>query len=379
MSELPAILCVDDESNVLSGLKRILFEHFEVSTALGGAEALVLMGKTEFSVVISDMRMPKMNGAEFLSKARKMSPDTTRVLLTGQSEMAAAILAINEGNIFRFLMKPCPEETLIKHINEAVRLHNLLKSEKNLLEKTLKGSIRILTDTLGIVAPNAFSRSMHIKKYVSYMARGSKKKNIWEFEIAAMLSQMGAIVLPPELLQKAFGSISLDEREQNMLDTIPAAGAKLVESIPRLENVAAMIAGQASSDVKIGQNNNANVPFGARMLRIANAADQLIMREELNMSGAVKQLKSVFLAEEDQALLDILETFKHKPDDSLVLKAITVDQLQAGMILNENVMGVNGGVVLCKGQELNGPLIDRLRNFAHGSGLVEPFQVQAKG
>src|SRR5262245_17980905 len=108
MSDKPRILCVDDEPNVLEGLALHLRRKYEMSTAANGPDALALLereGPPE--VIISDMRMPGMDGATFLSKARQLYPDTVRMLLTGQSDMASAIKAVNDGQIFRFLTKPC--------------------------------------------------------------------------------------------------------------------------------------------------------------------------------------------------------------------------------------------------------------------------------
>src|SRR5579872_5364165 len=103
-----SILCVDDEPRVLDGLTRVLRRDFVVSTALSGADGLALLSQGgPFAVVMSDMRMPVMDGATFLQNVRQTSPDSTRVLLTGQTEIESAIAAINRGNIFRFLLKPC--------------------------------------------------------------------------------------------------------------------------------------------------------------------------------------------------------------------------------------------------------------------------------
>ena len=98
------ILCVDDESSALEGYQRILHGQFEVSTAVSGAQGLAILQKWgPFAVVISDMRMPGMNGAEFLALVRERAPETVRMLLTGYSDMNAAIDAVNRGRILQFL------------------------------------------------------------------------------------------------------------------------------------------------------------------------------------------------------------------------------------------------------------------------------------
>lgn len=130
------ILLVDDEPAVLEGYKRLLYRHFAVDTAPSGESGLALMHVAgPFSVVISDMRMPGMNGAEFLAAAREKAPNTVRMLLTGHADLDAAIDAVNRGKIFRFLSKPCPKEVLVDAINEGIAQYRAAETEKELAEK----------------------------------------------------------------------------------------------------------------------------------------------------------------------------------------------------------------------------------------------------
>ena len=117
-SERPRILCVDDESNVLDGLARTLRSHYVVETATEGKVALDLLRTAEpFAVVMSDQRMPQMTGTQFLAHARAVAPASVRGLLTGQADVESAIAAVNEGNIFRFLTKPCATDVLLKALD----------------------------------------------------------------------------------------------------------------------------------------------------------------------------------------------------------------------------------------------------------------------
>jgi FixJ family two-component response regulator len=128
------ILFVDDEPAVLDGYKRMLHKEFAVDTAVCGEPGLAAIRDTgPYSVVISDMRMPGINGAEFLAKVRKKSPDSVRMLLTGYTDLNAAIDAINEGNIFRFLTKPCPKETLVEAINIGLAQYHSVTADKTLV------------------------------------------------------------------------------------------------------------------------------------------------------------------------------------------------------------------------------------------------------
>jgi FixJ family two-component response regulator len=132
------ILFVDDEPLVLDAFRRMLHDKFEIYTVDGGEKALAsARDNGPFAVVISDMRMPGMNGAEFLAKIRQKAPDTVRMLLTGFTDLDAAVAAVNEGNIFRFLTKPCRKDDLINAINLGLAHYRAAAKEKELVNKAL--------------------------------------------------------------------------------------------------------------------------------------------------------------------------------------------------------------------------------------------------
>jgi DNA-binding NtrC family response regulator len=117
----------------------------ESTTATSGKAGLErLSSDGPFAVVVSDMRMPEMNGAAFLAQVRERAPDTVRVLLTGQADLDSAIAAVNEGQIFRFLTKPCAPEMLISSLRAAEEQHRLITAERVLLEQTLHGAVKAL-------------------------------------------------------------------------------------------------------------------------------------------------------------------------------------------------------------------------------------------
>jgi response regulator RpfG family c-di-GMP phosphodiesterase len=123
-AERPRILCVDDEPLILDALQRCLRRHFDVVTASDGATAiLALEACPAFAVIVSDMRMPQMSGAELLSAARRLAPDTVRIVLSGYADAAAMDHAVNDSDVFLFLSKPCPPDQLRRHLADAVREH----------------------------------------------------------------------------------------------------------------------------------------------------------------------------------------------------------------------------------------------------------------
>src|ERR1700760_2995799 len=195
------ILFVDDEPAVLEGYKRILYPEFQVDIVDGAAGAFAAIEENgPYSVVISDMRMPVMNGAEFLSKMRQTKPDTVRILLTGYTDIGPAIEAINQGNIFRFLTKPCEPAVLTTAIADGIKQYQLITGERELLEKTLMGSIKVLTDVLAASSPEAFGRSMRIAHYVRHISKKLSLPSPWCVEAAATLSQLGCITLESDLM-----------------------------------------------------------------------------------------------------------------------------------------------------------------------------------
>lgn len=130
------ILFVDDEANALAGYERNLHREFLVTTATGGEQALeALNANGPFAVIVSDMRMPGMNGAELLARVRANSPDTVRMLLTGHSDLNAAISAVNEGQIFRYLTKPCEKSVLVEAVKSCIEQYRLRSNEKALIKK----------------------------------------------------------------------------------------------------------------------------------------------------------------------------------------------------------------------------------------------------
>jgi len=146
-SDRARILIVDDDPLVIEGLQRQLHAQFDVTGTTQPKEALKLVvTQGPYAVVVSDLRMPGMDGIALLYSIRKLSPDTVRVLLTGYADVEAATAAVNEGNIFRFLAKPCPTKTIIRALEASVAQHRNITAERALLEQTLCASLKTLTE-----------------------------------------------------------------------------------------------------------------------------------------------------------------------------------------------------------------------------------------
>ena len=236
------ILCVDDDANILQAYQRILHKEFAIETAKQGRAGLeAIRTRGPFAVIVSDLRMPEMDGIHFLTAVRECAPESVRIMLTGQADLNTAIAAVNEGNIFRFLTKPCPPETLGKALRAALEQHRLMEAERVLLKKTLIESVQVLTETLGLVNPAAFTRTSRVKRYVKHMAAQLHLPDVWQFELAAMLSQIGCVTLPPDVFDKVYAGQPLSKDEQQMFSDHPKVASNLLAKIPRLEAIACMI------------------------------------------------------------------------------------------------------------------------------------------
>ncbi len=213
--DLPRVLCVDDEARVVEGLTLHLRKEYDVHTALSGAEGLqVLREIGGAAVVISDMRMPEMDGATFLHHVMHFCPDATRMLLTGEPGRDAAIDAVNKAQIFRFLAKPCPAEQVKAAVEAGVMQYRMVTTERTVLKETLVGCIQALVDVLAITNPVAFGRASRIKRLAMDFATSLGRPEFWQLEAAAMLSQLGFLSLPSELLEKLYYGEPLSSEER---------------------------------------------------------------------------------------------------------------------------------------------------------------------
>src|SRR5689334_9457883 len=213
----PRVLFVDDEPDLLSAVVRNLrSEHFEVATASSGAAALEIL-RTKGAVVVSDLQMPEMDGVALLRNARKLVPDTVRVLFTGQPDMERAIAAVNEGEIFRFMTKPCARVAMALMLKAAVRQYQLVTAERVLLEETLRGSIKALIEILSLTNPLAFGRASRLRQSMSSLISAVRIPVNWHLEVAAMLSQIGWALLSPATIEKVYRKEPLSEAEEKMV------------------------------------------------------------------------------------------------------------------------------------------------------------------
>jgi response regulator RpfG family c-di-GMP phosphodiesterase len=371
------VLAVDDEENILNAIQRQMRKKIHLETALGPEEGLAAVKKRgPYAMVISDLRMPKMDGIQFLARVKKLTPETVRVMLTGDADLENAIQAVNEGSIFRFLTKPCSTEVLEKVIKTGIEQYRLVTAERELLQKTLKGSIQVLNRILSLVNPEAFGRSSRIKRYAKQIAEKMELSDIWRLELAAMLSQIGCVVLPEVTLKKLSQGKKLTGEEVQLFDMHPMVASDLISNIPRMKKIAEIIRYQEKHFDGTGnpkdKRREKDIPLGARILKIVLDFD-LMEAKGVDKRRALRQLKN------RSGWYDpfVLEVFEEIVDDEIMYieREVMFAELKTDMILHEGIRTTNGKLLISRGQEVSNILLNRLNNFANNAGIQEPIKV----
>ncbi len=364
------ILFVDDELNILAAFERRLKRTFSVQTAPGAEEGLAMVSeKGPFAVIVSDLRMPGMNGIEFLNRVRQTAPDSVRIMLTGNADLETAIEAVNKGHIFRFLTKPCEAQTLQEAIAAGIRQYELICAERELLEKTLRGSLKVLVDILQLLNPEAFGRATRITHLVKKVARSMHAPRLWEIETAAYLSHIGCVILSEEAIKKLYRGEGLTSEEAQLFNMHPFVASDLLSRIPRMETVARIIANQQKGfqDTEAGE-----LPLGSRILKAVLDFDR-IHATDISDGDALAIMASRegrYDPDVLQALHTVLDVEPGHEKMSLSLR-----QLKDGMIIDGDLFLQDGRLLVAKGYRVNLTLRERMKNFVQKPGIREPVRV----
>ena len=374
------ILFVDDDLNILSGYMRALRKHGQFETAVGAENGLLMLEHDgPYAVVISDRQMPQMDGVRFLSKVKEKSPDTVRIMLTGNADLESTIELVNQGNLFRFLTKPCSVEVIGKAIDDALQQYRIMLAERELLEKTLRGSVQVLVDILSMVDPNSFGRSQRLKDRIGPLARMMGVTNVWELELAALLSQIGCVTIPANVTAKSNTPQALSAVERDLLASVPEIGRKLLMNIPRLQNVAEIVLYQHKhfngEGFPLTQVSGENIPLGSRLLLILQ--DLLQLEDNgATPSQAVDQLIKR-AGRYDPKLLELLvKAYAGKVwRKEELIRQVAVKGLQIGDTLVSDVFNQDGMLLMTSGHKLTSATLEKLLNFARLYGVKEPISV----
>jgi CheY-like chemotaxis protein len=367
------VLCVDDEPAVLEGLRRTLRRDFDVATALSGSAGLRLIeDETSFAVIVSDMRMPMMDGATFLRAAKQRAPLTVRLLLTGEANLNSAVAAVNEGGVYRFMLKPVRPPDLLEFTQQAAALHQRDVAHHGLVDVTLDGAVKALYEMLTLAAPQRAALGKRIARDVAELAAAVQVPSNDDLVLAGRLSMLGWATLSPEFVQRVHHRAVLSDKERKLVKSMPSLAAQLVARLPRLEATRDLI--QALD----GQKPTSAISEGANVLRVAHefACHDATGRPAKEAVALMRGRPHVY----DQAIVDVVAQ-KHGAGEAEAVETdvfeIDFERLEIGMVLAADLRTTSGMLLVKKGNAVTGAVYGRLDQMASGK-IQEPIMVVAR-
>jgi len=377
------ILFVDDDPMLLAGIRRQLRNEFDIDCAEGGRAGLDMM-KTgaHYAAIVADMRMPGMDGVEFLSSIAEKYPDPTRIMLTGNNDQETAVKAVNEGHVFRFLNKPCSIDELRETLTAAVERHRMRCLERDLMERTLAGSVKVLLDVMEVTNPIAFGRVCGLRQIAEKAAEALGATNNWEIKIATLLSSVGWISVPDDIIHKVALRQKLTVDEKAIVERHVDVAYDLLKGVPRMGGVASTIRYQEKNFDGTGYPNTPiageKIPLGSRILKVLNAVTPMgaNMRPDpelcrrLSMDGDDYDPAVVLVVQ------DILDNEAvNRAADQIEVLELDASRLMPGDILETDLCASDGTLLLSAGHQLTHLHITKLRRHPKFEMIIDPATV----
>lgn len=371
---MQSILIVDDDRDLLHALSEGLLGSFQVETCSDPRQALErLRSMSELAVVVADMRMPGMSGLELFQHARSIVPSASRVMLTSADDAQTAIAAINEGNVCRFLTKPCSLQVLEAAIWEALDLRQTLHQLLDVQFRMVAGVVEVLSKVIQMVHPESHALAQRLRQRMRELALEMIHPDFWELEVAAMLAPLGAV--------GANLSSAVTNPAAAFSGDFPQAAAALLRQVPRMEKIAGVVAYLGKNFDGMGQPQDGiagtQIPLGTRMLRVlldmegrvgmgctAGEALCLMQKEEGVYDPSVLAAALACFGEDPSA---------HLPDSTTVAWST----LQEGDTLADDIPSETGALLLTKGCRVTPNLKRMLQQMASGGGMPETVRIKA--
>lgn len=411
------ILCVDDEPNILSALRRLFRgKGFQVRTAEGGKAGLALLETETVDLVISDMRMPEMDGAAFLEQVCLRWPDTMRLLLTGYADINAVIDAINRGGIYRYITKPWDDNDIVltvrqalerqaieqenkqlvaltKRQNEELKALNSsleakveertveLKSANDRLKASFVTSIKVFSTLLEMRGGNLAGHSRRVAELSRRIAgkMGLDSKQTQEIFVAALLHEIGKVGFSDELLAMPVGTMKPLQLEIYRRHAVQAE--HLLLPLQELRGASEIISAQFERFDGTGTPGSVAgkaIPIGARILTLASDYDNMqigaLTARKLTPGDAQIFIVHGSGNRYDPDVVDAFTEVTTGPAQSEAGKnlvrevAIPVRDLQAGMVLSRDLLAPSGMLMLSADHVLDGRIIGRILGFERSAG-----------
>ncbi len=416
--EIPKILFVDDEENILKSLKRLFIdEEIEVFTANSGGAGLDIIKKNEISVVISDQKMPEMNGVEFLARAKEISPDSIRIILTGYADINAAMDAINKGGAYRYITKPWDDTDIILLIKDSIEKYRLIKENKDLteltkkqneelkkwntqleimvqeqtidiqkqnkklqelnehLEKNFKQSIEVFS---GLIEMRDKTISNHSKNVASIAIQNAKAMALSDHDVnnifvAALLHDIGKIGIPDSILAKREEEWNEFERNEYILH--PIRGQVAIASLEGFQEIGLLIRHHHENVDGTGFPDGLKrtaIPLGSRIISMADAVDRIANGNPLAKNNYQKALNEIELyldKKYDRHIFHYLEYIISEKINEISAQDFSSElevhpsKLVPGMIISRDIRSGSGILILAQGIILDKKIINAIQRY----------------
>ncbi|WP_417666425.1 HD domain-containing phosphohydrolase [Roseibium sp.] len=377
------IVLVDDDPKVLSAFERLFAGLYIIRGFDNPEDALKwLKANTGVSVIVSCSNLPGRTGVGFLKATEALAPLATRVMLTGEKSVDVVKMAVNEAGVFMFLTKPCAQQELVSAMEAAINHHARVVFERNLLEKTLAGSVKLLIDMLSLFHSEAFRRTTVMRPQALKVAKKLGLKKTWELEMAVMFSPLGEALLPKEILSRYRAAKTLTEPQREILAGAPAQTRDLLKNIPQLEKVAEVLylSGRGfdgsgfPEDGPVGKD----IPLTARMIKLLT--DLWYASPENGIDAAAFEALTINKRQYDPHLLEIARAAlldEQKPEENKQQVTLCyIRALKPGDILVDDILtdGTHE-LVLSRGHQLTRTTIRRLDQYNQVAGIRQPIRV----
>ena len=374
------ILVVDDNDGAIAALKALLLPlGHGICVAKSGPEALKLAISEEPAMVLLDVVMPGMNGFEVCAALREQpeTEDLPVVMITSLQDRESRLEGLKVG-ADDFLSKPIDGLELRTRVHATLRAdrHRRRLEQRDLHNATLKGSIAVMRDVLSFVDPETFGRAKRIESMVQDIGKEVGYEPLWELEVAALLCQLGRVVLPGDLRSASQQPSRLLAADRKLLETIPEVSASLIEHIPEFERIGEIVAWQDKRFDGTGPPNipiaGEEIPLGSRIIRLAR---DVIDFEDggLTRRSAVGYC-SEFPGHHDPELLKVATSLYAQMQT--MEKLVSFSELKPGAVTRSAIHDKNGRRLVAAGMEITAPLLASLESFHLRIGLVEPFEVK---
>ena len=365
------LLCVGHDSQSISYYERLLSKHLAFRCAADAEDALDIL-RTEHShkLLLMDMRTAKAKRGAFLLESTIASPHLMKIILVDLDEEDDAIRLLNEGKIARIIHRQTPSELLVETLQSCFSEQEQRAKDRELLEGTLNGSVRLLSEVLKGADPMAFSRGQILREYACQFFRCLNQCEVpWDIELASMLLSIGYVTIPPNILYRARAGLELTDPEESLLTGAPQAGSQLLSCIPRLESVAEIVLYQNKNFDGTGfpcdDVAGEKIPFGARLFRVLTS----LMRWEA--AGVGRAAAYSKLEEEpheyDPAILSACKSrlrFATQGKHERVTQVISLEELSVLDVLSKPLPTQTGLLVAPEGTVVSKLTLHKIRNFA---------------